>query len=206
MTSIPGEKVSLPVRVAVPGPAGGHTPPPVELKLTVPEFEAVTDGFAYGSGPMVLAPTVIEQPLDGTVTTAPPAGMISEPWGDAPSLSTFSFQVPLAATVAGCPLSVQLDRLTLLMLMSIPPVDGLTLPGAAGVVPVPDTFVQRMVYPGVVVMIRRSLLVAVTGVLAGVIVVDAYDSPAAVNVAAAATARTALPRLRIFVAIRFSFM
>ncbi|OQQ33647.1 hypothetical protein A6411_05510 [Prescottella equi] len=204
MTSTPGEKVSLPVRVAVPGPAGGHTPPPVELKLTVPEFEAVTDGFAYGSGPMVLAPTVIEQPLDGTVTTAPLAGMISEPCGDAPSWSTFSFQVPLATTFAAWPFSWQLDRLTLLMLMSIPPVDGLTLPGAAGVVPVPDTFVQRMVYPGVT--IRRSLLVAVTGVFAGVIVVDAYAIPAAVNVATAATARTALPRLRTFVAIRFSFV
>ncbi|WP_165497049.1 hypothetical protein [Rhodococcus sp. ABRD24] len=79
MTSTPGVNVSLPVKLAVPGPAGGHTPPPLELKLIVPEFDAVTDGFAYGSGPIVLAPTVIEQPLDGTVTTAPPAGMISEP-------------------------------------------------------------------------------------------------------------------------------
>ncbi|WP_165497050.1 hypothetical protein [Rhodococcus sp. ABRD24] len=101
-------------------------------------------------------------------------------------------------------MSVQLDMLTVVMSIGIPPTEGLLLPGAAGVDPLPDTLVQRMVYPGVV--IRRSLLVAVTGVLAGVIVVEAYDIPAAVNVATAATARTALPRLRTFFVIYFSFV
>lgn len=86
---------------------------------------------------------------------------------------------------------------TLAMLRLMPPVPEFTLPGAAGVIPVPLTLVQYNSRPPVVTKLSQ-LLVAVTGVaVAGLIVVDAAAIPdaAMVNAAAAPTSGEALPSI-----------
>lgn len=130
-------------------------------------------------------------------TWAPPLGILILPIGDPLSALTFRAQEPDVVIVAGTPSRSHPDSPTLAMLMLMPPVPEFTLPGAAGVVPVPLTLVQYNSRPPVVTKLS-PLLVAVTGVaVAGLIVVDAAAIPdaAMVNAAAAPTSAEVLPSI-----------
>jgi hypothetical protein len=88
----------------------------------------------------VLAVTSMTQ-LPAT-TRAPPLRILILPIGDPLSALTFRAQGPDVVIVAGRPSRSHPGSPTLAMLMLMPPVPEFTLPGAAGVVPVPLTLVQ----------------------------------------------------------------